>query len=156
MANSNTLEIIQGLSQAAANAYDGVHDERFSLDGQVRKIGLRREEGCPIMDSRVMDGFSVKFYGNKMCINYQSDIRLKENVKGLKSPLEKVCNMEGYNYNFKSNPDVPRSGLIAQELEQVVPELVETDEKGMKSANYIDVIPYLIESIKELKQMIEK
>jgi len=78
MAESTTLEIIQGLSQAAANAYDGVHDERFSLDGQVRKVGLKREEGCPIMDSRVNDGFSVKFYGNKICINYQSDIRLKD------------------------------------------------------------------------------
>ena len=72
------LEIIQGLAQAAANAYDGAHDERFSLDGQVRKVGLKREEGCPIMDKRVNDGFSVKFYGNKICINYQSDIRLKE------------------------------------------------------------------------------
>jgi len=78
MAESTTLEIIQGLSQAAANAYDGVHDERFTLDGQVRKVGLRREEGCPLMDSRVNDGFSVKFYGNKICINYQSDIRLKD------------------------------------------------------------------------------
>jgi hypothetical protein len=72
------LEIIQGLAQAAANAYDGTHDERFSLDGQIRKVGLKREEGCPIMDSRVNDGFSVKFYGSKICINYQSDIRLKD------------------------------------------------------------------------------
>lgn len=78
MAESTTLEIIQGLAQAAANAYDGVHDERFTLDGQVRKVGLRREEGCPLMDSRVNDGFSVKFYGNKICINYQSDIKLRE------------------------------------------------------------------------------
>ena len=76
--SNTTLEIIQGLSQAAANAYDGVHDERFSLDGQVRKVGLKREEGCPIMDSRVNDGFSVKFYGNKICITYQSDIRLRD------------------------------------------------------------------------------
>lgn len=73
-----TLEIIQGLAQAAANAYDGGHDERFSLDGQVRKVGLKREEGCPIMDSRVNDGFSVKFYGNKICISYQSDIKLRD------------------------------------------------------------------------------
>lgn len=72
------LDIIQGLAQAAANAYDGAHDERFSLDGQVRKVGLNREEGCPIMDKRVNDGFSVKFYGNKMVINYQSDILLKQ------------------------------------------------------------------------------
>tara|TARA_Y100000592_G_C5460648_1_gene313819 strand:+ start:53 stop:616 length:564 start_codon:yes stop_codon:yes gene_type:complete len=78
MAESNILEIIQGLSQAAANVYDGVHDERFSLDGQIRKVGLQREEGCPIMDQRINDGFGVKFYSNKICINYQSDIRLKD------------------------------------------------------------------------------
>ena len=76
------LEIIQGLSQAAANAYDGGHDERFSLDGQARKVGLQREQGCPIMDKRVNDGFSVKFYGNKICINYQSDILLKQVYNG--------------------------------------------------------------------------
>ena len=76
--SSNTLEIIQGLAQAAANAWDGGHDERFTLDGQVRKVGLKREEGCPIMDQRVNDGFGVKFYGDGMCINYQSDTRLKD------------------------------------------------------------------------------
>ena len=76
--SSNTLEIIQGLAQAAANAWDGGHDERFTLDGQVRKVGLQREEGCPIMDKRVNDGFGVKFYGDSICINYQSDTRLKD------------------------------------------------------------------------------
>lgn len=76
--SKETLEIIRGLSQAAANAYDGAHDERFSLDGQVRKVGLNREEGCPIMDKRVNDGFSVKFYADSICINYQSDVRLKD------------------------------------------------------------------------------
>lgn len=76
--SSTTLEIIRGLSQAAANVYDGGHDERFSLDGQARKVGLNREQGCPIMDKRVNDGFSVKFYGDSMIINYQSDVSLKE------------------------------------------------------------------------------
>ena len=94
MAESTTLEIIQGLSQAAANVYDGVHDERFSLDGQVRSAGLRREEGCPIMDKRVNDGFSVKFYGNKICINYQSDIRLKDiyNTKDYEGDIVRQLN----------------------------------------------------------------
>ena len=80
--SSNTLEIIQGLAQAAANAYDGAHDERFVRDGEAKSVGLRREEGCPIMDKRVMDGFGVQFYGNMMCINYQSDIKLKEVYAG--------------------------------------------------------------------------
>jgi len=87
------LEIIQGLAQAAANAYDGAHDERFSLDGEARKVGLKREEGCPIMDSRVNDGFSVKFYGNKICIHYQSDIRLKEIYSGsFEKDIESMLN----------------------------------------------------------------
>ena len=75
---STTYKIIQGLAQAAANAYDGVHDERYTLDGQVRKIGLKREEGRPLIDKRVIDGFSIKFSGDKMCIHYQSEIKLKE------------------------------------------------------------------------------
>ena len=76
--SSTTLEIIQGLSQAAANAYDGAHDERYVRDGETKSAGLKRENGCPLMDSRVVDGFSVKFYGNRMCLSYQSDVLLKD------------------------------------------------------------------------------
>ena len=66
--SSTTLEIIQGLSQAAANAYDGSGDERYTLHGQAKKVGLNREEGRPLIDKRVNDGFSVKFYGDSMII----------------------------------------------------------------------------------------
>ena len=76
--SSNTLEIIRGLAQAASNAYDGGHDERYSLDGQARKVGLRREEGHPILDSRVMDGFSVKFIADSLILTYQSDVRMQD------------------------------------------------------------------------------
>ena len=76
--SSATLEIIRGLAQAASNAYDGGHDERYSFDGQARPVGLRREEGHPILDSRVMDGFSVKFIADSIIINYQSDVRMQE------------------------------------------------------------------------------
>ena len=51
----NILDIINGISQAAANAYDGALDE----NGEPLKVGLKREEGNPILDKRVMDGFNV-------------------------------------------------------------------------------------------------
>jgi len=76
--SKETLEIIQGLSQAAANAYDGGHMENYSLDGQVRKTGLKREEGIPLLDKRCIDGFKVKFYGDSMIINYQSDVMMRD------------------------------------------------------------------------------
>ena len=75
---ANVLDIIQGISQAAANAYDGSHDERYAADGEARRVGLKREEGDPILDSRVMDGFNVKYYGDKLCIEYHGKIKLKE------------------------------------------------------------------------------
>ena len=78
--SKETLEIIEGLAQAAANgSYDGgQHMENYSLDGQIRKTGLKREEGIPLLDKRCIDGFKVKFYGDSMIINYQSDVRMKE------------------------------------------------------------------------------
>jgi hypothetical protein len=87
---ATTLEIIQGISQAAANAYDGAHDERFVPDGESKKIGLSREEGCAIIDSRVADGFGVKFIGDKLQINYEANIRLKDvYAKGFEEECER-------------------------------------------------------------------
>ena len=71
---ATVYEIIQGLSQAAANAYDGALDDK----GEPLKAGLKREEGDPILDKRIMDGFNIKFYGNMMCLTYMSEVQLKE------------------------------------------------------------------------------
>jgi hypothetical protein len=71
---TSIYDIIKGLNQAAANAYDGALTE----DGEAIKVGLQREEGDPILDHRVMDGFKVKIYGNMMCLTYQSEVQLKE------------------------------------------------------------------------------
>ena len=75
---SNIIDIVNGISQAAANAYDGALNEK----GEPLEVGLRREEGNPILDKRVMDGFKVKIAGNILNITYQSEILLKEVYKG--------------------------------------------------------------------------
>lgn len=72
---ATTYEIIQGLAQAAANAYDGALGEDME---PVNDGILRREEGNALIDQRVMDGFNVRFYGNMMCLSYHSEIQLKE------------------------------------------------------------------------------
>lgn len=68
------LEIIRGVAQAAANAYDGALTE----DGEPLEIGLTREEGHLVKDSRLIDGFKIKFHGPVLRINYQSDVKLKD------------------------------------------------------------------------------
>ena len=64
---SNIIDIVNGLSQAAANAYDGALDEK----GEPLKVGLKREEGNPILDKRVIDGFNVSMLGNILILKYQ-------------------------------------------------------------------------------------
>jgi hypothetical protein len=75
---ATTLEIINGISQIVANTYDGAHDE----SGEPIKIGLKREEGHPLLDSRVMDGFKVSFYDDRICIHYHSEVKLKDIYSG--------------------------------------------------------------------------
>ena len=71
---STTLEIIDCISQVLANTYDGALDE----SGEPVKIGLRREEGNPLVDHRVMDGFGASVSGNRLHIKYHAEIPLKE------------------------------------------------------------------------------
>ena len=79
---ATTLEIIQGLAQAASRAYDGSHDPRYNDDGKERSAGLAREEGEPLIDRRVIDGFKVRFSGPNLIITYQSEIKLKQVYAG--------------------------------------------------------------------------
>lgn len=75
---STTLDIIKGIAQAASNSYDGAHIDSYTADGKGKKVGLKREEGNPLIDSRVMDGFGIKLHGNKLIINYHSQVQLKD------------------------------------------------------------------------------
>ena len=73
--------------------YDGGYDERYSHDGTARKVGLKREEGDPILDRRVIDGFKVRFQGPTMIITYQSEIKLKDvYAGGFESEIERRIN----------------------------------------------------------------
>ena len=75
---ATTIEVIRALSQAAANiSYDGAQEGMYG-DGEKRPAGLEREKGHMINDRRVIDGFGVKFMGNVLRINYQSEVQLRE------------------------------------------------------------------------------
>jgi len=84
---ATTLEIINGISQVIANSYDGAQDEK----GEPVKIGLRREEGNPLLDHRIMDGFGAYVSGNRLHIKYHSEIPLKEvHSNGFESEMESM------------------------------------------------------------------
>lgn len=85
--------------------------------------------------------------------NATSDISQKENITDIVDPIEKVRNMRGVGFDWKDNGN-KSYGVIAQELEKILPELVEETD-GVKSVNYSGIIAFLIEAIKELEKKID-
>lgn len=89
----------------------------------------------------------------------QSDGRYKSNTSTIDNSLDKVKRLRGVSY-VKTDSEHVNMGLVAQEIEQVLPELVTThkgtDYDDEKSVNYNGVIPVLIEAIKEQQQQIEQ
>ncbi|MEO6287823.1 MAG: tail fiber domain-containing protein [Dyadobacter sp.] len=90
--------------------------------------------------------------------NYNtSDLRLKRDFSSLSNSLTKLSNLNGYHYFWKDSTldQTLQTGLLAQEVEAMFPELVKTDDKGFKSVNYTGLIPHLIEAVKELKASVD-
>ena len=115
---------------------------------------------------------NAKFFGNLAYageLNKDSDSRLKKDVKTINGALDKVLKLRGVNYYWKNREEMAaargkdannmsygysdklQTGVIAQEVEQIMPELVSTDKYGFKSVDYVSLTPVLIEAIKELK-----
>lgn len=86
-------------------------------------------------------------------IQSNSDQVLKENIETLENSLEIVSQLRGVKYTWKQTQK-PSIGVVAQELEQVLPQLVNTSEH--KSVNYNGIIGVLIEAVKELSSEIEE
>ena len=85
-------------------------------------------------------------------IDAQSDVRVKTNITTIDNALDKVSRLRGVYFERIADPGPRKVGVIAQEVEEVVPELVNTDNQGMKSVSYGNITGLLIEAVKELKE----
>jgi hypothetical protein len=93
---------------------------------------------------------------------YSSDIRLKENVTPIENALSKVESITGNTYNWKEGFEEIHShkgndlGVIAQEVQSVLPDVVKERDNGYLAVDYIKLVPVLIEAIKELSAKIKE
>ena len=108
--------------------------------------------------------------GDVVAFGSPSDKRLKENIKPIKTALDKVTKLQGVSFDWKDKHDaLDREGnpiklkkwkndlgFIAQDVQKVVPELVRENEDGMLSVRHQSITPILLEAIKELKAEIDE
>ena len=89
-------------------------------------------------------------------VTANSDIRLKENIEIIPNALEKVSQIRGVTFtrNDQEDKEKRHAGVIAQEVEKVLPEVVMEDNDGVKSVAYGNLVSLLIEAIKEQQEQI--
>ena len=86
---------------------------------------------------------------------YVSDERFKKNIEPLEQSLEKILQLKGLSYEMRADEFTnmhfgkgQQVGLVAQEVEKVIPEVVSTGPDGYKAIDYAKLVPLLIEAIK--------
>lgn len=114
---ATVLDIIQGLSQVAANSYDDMCKEK--------ETGLRRDKEVSIKDRRVIDGFKMRLHsGNKLCIMYTTEILLSDVVQKEKyqDTLHEVV-ADIVSFIKKEYKKVTGNSLSLTEIKEMKPEL---------------------------------
>ena len=105
----------------------------------------------------------VNGYTRSLAYLATSDKRYKKDINSIDNALESILKVEGktYLWDKKANEEIEfddnlHSGFLAQDLEKIFPHLVVTSETGEKAVNYMELIPYLVESIKDQQNQIDR
>lgn len=149
MSTSKQLLFIESEDIATAASFEVLYSTGTLLESNY---GIRIHEDQPTADN-----FTLEINGHVIADKYKgrSDARLKTDVVPIENSLDVINNMNGVSYRM--HKDKKNSfGFIAQDVQKIVPEIVETDPNGYMTISYIEIIPFLVESIKQLKQEINK
>jgi hypothetical protein len=87
--------------------------------------------------------------------NTTSDVALKTNMQQITNSLDVIEQLTGFVFNWKSDGKTSY-GVSAQQVEQILPDLVRMRDDGFKGVNYLNLIAFLIEAIKDLKKDVSK
>ncbi|MAS64189.1 MAG: hypothetical protein CL815_03060, partial [Coraliomargarita sp.] len=160
---SNGLSVSGGILDAdtveASRLYVNGPYGSTSLDGYYNEITGDRLTLFHPMGTIIEGDVSVSGIVTANAFELRSDYRFKDNIKTITGAVDKVKQLRGVEYTLKSNGK-DSVGVIAQEVEEVYPQLVSTSDESLgvkdaKSVNYSSLIGVLIEAVKEQQSQIE-
>ena len=128
----------------------GVGGDRWIVGNCDYNVGI----GTTNPSSRLSVAGDACFTGVATATDFDStsDIRLKTNIKPIDDPVSKVIQIEGVSFNWKKD-DRPALGVIADQVEKILPQLVHGDDP--KTVNYNGLVGLLIEVVKDQQKQID-
>ena len=161
--NGSTLGTDEISLIAAGNTKIFINTSRIDLQDEVNvndtTQSTSKTTGALIVDGGVGIAKTLNV-GEDVVAYASSDERYKDNVTPIENPNEKLKQIGGYTFDWNDKHEVFKGqhdvGVIAQEIEKVLPEIVETRESGYKAVKYEKIVALLIESNKELLKRVEE
>ncbi len=138
-----TVDTLDVVVNAYISSNLTVDSNTFHVDSVANRVGIGKIDPAYTLD------VNGTIYASGDLIAF-SDERKKTNIEPIPNALEKVLQLRGVTFDKIDGDDRRHAGVIAQEVEKVLPEVVYTDIDGMKGVAYGNVIGLLIEAIKEL------
>jgi len=159
---SNNHAILTSSDDLLINSFDDVTINLDSNNNDASSTFDIRQHSTTLTGGTLL--FQVDQSGNAratadVIAYYSSDKRLKDNLKPISNSLEKLQKLTGYEFDWNEKQDTYEGhdvGVVAQEVEEVLPEVVATRDSGYKAVKYEKMIPLLIEAIKEQQQQINE
>jgi len=123
----------------------------------ITALQLDMSEGGNAQFLKNISGSQIEASGDVIAFG-SSDERLKDNITYIHKPIDKINKIGGYKFTWNDKQDTYLGkdvGVLAQEIEAVLPEVVTTRATGYKAVKYEKIVPLLIEGIKELDKKIK-
>jgi len=152
--SGNTYDVLTWLpSGIDVNGYG-----RFEDDVRIDNGDLVVRNSSNDITAFIDNSGNGYFTGDVTTNGNASDERLKENIVPLEKGLGTVEQIKTYTFNYKDRPEDTLPGVIAQEIEQILPEVVydiEMEDDTYKAVRYQQIVPILVNAIKELSDKVK-
>lgn len=157
---SFTFNLVKGLQNQGADRRVVIFSGSSAIEtregvfiDRSGSLGIGQNESKQTLSYKLDVSGSIRATGTVL---QASDERLKENISPIGSATELVDKVEGVYFNWNTGPKDRQVGFIAQQVKEVLPEVVSEDNNGYLSVAYGGLVPVLVEAMKEQNKLLEQ
>ena len=156
---SHTNSLIKGLNNAGADLRVALFSGSSNIEtrsgficDRTGSVGIKIDETTAPLSYALDVSGSIRATGTVL---QSSDERLKENIYPIDNSLDRINAIDGVYFNWKDKEE-RNAGVIAQQVQKVLPEVVSEDKNGYLNVDYGGIVPLLLEAIKELESRVNE
>jgi hypothetical protein len=158
--SGNAGSVTNGVYTTGTQTIGGAKSFSSAVNIDATTASTSKTTGALIVDGGVGIAGALNVGGDIVAFA-SSDERLKDNIELISNPIEKVQSLKGVTWDWNSNADelqqsLPNVGVIAQDVEKILPQLVIDRDNGFKGVDYAKLTGLLIEAVKDQQKQIDE